>query len=542
VTVGHHRIQIWPGYLTSIRQYENDILLNCKLASKVMREENVYQIIQESMRQGGNYRDTAARKVIGTTVMTDYNKESYKVSDIDWDSSPNSTFETRNGDQRFADYYLRKYGKNVRDMGQPLLVAKPTARNIRGGQDRLILLVPEFCRATGLTDQMRTNFGLMRDMAQYTRLNPREYIERLSRFNGRLQGNENATAVFNQNGMALERNLVEFDGRRLPQEIIEFGNKRKVDLVRHNADWTRELQGKSMYMTVNLTNWFIVCPRISEQKTKDFYNRHFKQVCQGFNMRTTDPEWNVIEDNNHSYAKALEGIMRKDPQFILVVVKTNASDRYAAIKRITLCPETNRPVPVQVICDNTMTPKKGSPMSIATKVVIQVNCKLGGIPWIVDLKLSGLMIVGFDVSHDTSDRSKSYGAMVASLDPMGAHGGYYYSAVNQHVNGESLSEHFGLNIIGAIRKYVDLIGTLPKKILIYRDGVGDGQINQVVNQELDDIKSKVKKMYGDQNPRIGFVILNKQTNTRFVTKNPRSGNDNPLPGTIVDDVITLPER
>jgi aubergine len=117
--------------------------------------------------------------------------------------------------------------------------------------------------------------------------------------------------------------------------------------------------------------------------------------------------------------------------------------------------------------------------------VIQVNCKLGGIPWNVSLRLKGLLIIGFDVTHDARDKRKSYGAMVASLNPSGEHGGHYFSAVNQHENGEQLSQHFGLNIIEAIRQYSDLNSNegdrvLPDRILIYRDGVGDGQVSAIL--------------------------------------------------------------
>lgn len=43
-------------------------------------------------------------------------------------------------------------------------------------------------------------------------------------------------------------------------------------------------------------------------------------------------------------------------------------------------------------------------MSIATKVAIQLNCKIGGAPWTVVLPLSGLMVVGYDVTRDTANK------------------------------------------------------------------------------------------------------------------------------------------
>jgi aubergine-like protein len=55
----------------------------------------------------------------------------------------------------------------------------------------------------------------------------------------------------------------------------------------------------------------------------------------------------------------------------------------------------------------------------------------------------GLMVVGFDVCHDTSSKSESYGAMVASLDKSFSR---YFSAVSAHTSGEELSNDLTSNI------------------------------------------------------------------------------------------------
>lgn len=54
------------------------------------------------------------------------------------------------------------------------------------------------------------------------------------------------------------------------------------------------------------------------------------------------------------------------------------------------------------------------------------------------------MVVGFDVCHDTTNKSKSFGAMVASLDQQVTR---YFSAVSQHSSGEELCNDFALNIL-----------------------------------------------------------------------------------------------
>lgn len=53
---------------------------------------------------------------------------------------------------------MQRYNIQIRDPEQPLIVSKAKLRDIRGGQDDHILLVPELCRATGITDDMRNNF------------------------------------------------------------------------------------------------------------------------------------------------------------------------------------------------------------------------------------------------------------------------------------------------------------------------------------------------------------------------------------------------
>lgn len=456
-------------------------MLCCEISHKVMRRQKVLEIIKECVRQGGNHQDAVKRKLIGSTVLTDYNNATYKINDIDWDQSPSSTFPTKNGPVMFSDYYRNKYNLNIRDQKQPLLVSKSSARSVRGGQSEFILLVPELCRATGITDEMRNNFQLMRDMSDRTRLTPRDRIDRLTTFNRRLHDTEASALVMRENRMQLSRQLVEFEGRRLEQEIIEFGGDNLVNLANpstnDSADWTQALANNRMFNAKSLQNWYYVYPSSTQRSARSFLTV-FTRAAEGLGMRISAPIDTVInDDRSPTYISALQDILRKDPMFIMVVVKKNRADLYAAIKRETLCRQN--PVSVQVMCERTMAPTRGTVLSIATKVAIQVNCKIGGIPWMVDLKLSGIMIVGFDVSHDTRSKRHSYGAMVASLNPKEG-GGHYFSAINQHESGEQLSQHFGNNLCAAIRTYCDHNeGFLPQKILIYRDGVGDGQVSWI---------------------------------------------------------------
>jgi hypothetical protein len=74
-------------------------------------------------------------------------------------------------------------------MLQPMLVSLQKKSHLPPGQDSLIYLVPELCCMTGLSEQMRKNFSLMRDLASCTRLVPSQRMERLQHFNRCLKTN-----------------------------------------------------------------------------------------------------------------------------------------------------------------------------------------------------------------------------------------------------------------------------------------------------------------------------------------------------------------
>ena len=278
---------------------------------------------------------------------------------------------------------------------------------------------------------MRSNFTMMREIIAHTRLTPGDRVARLEQFNARLHGTPESMHVFEDNFVQLSHSLVEFEGRILPQENIKFGNKKIVDLghasVRNRADWTRDLANSKMYidmMSVKLKNWYYVYPARQEQSANDFM-RNFMQAAGGLSKSeiTRPINYALRNDDQQSYIRELEGILRKDPSFIMVVVPNNRSDRYGAIKKLALC--RKNPVSVQVIVEKTMKNKQRL-LSIATKVAIQVNCKLGGIPWICNLRLNGILVIGYATTRNTSSKTReSFGAMVASMSNK-----YFYSSIH----------------------------------------------------------------------------------------------------------------
>ena len=77
---------------------------------------------------------------------------------------------------------------------------------------------------------------------------------------------------------------------------------------------------------------------------------------------------------------------------------------------------------------------------------------------------------------------------------------------------------------------------------MYRDGVGDGQLSYVHEHELPQITKYLEEVGRRDEPgwkpQVAYICLKKRINQRFFRENENKEEDNPYPGTIVDQKIT----
>ena len=171
-TLAKHKLEIWPGYITSVSQYEKGIFLSFDSCSKIIREETVSDILTSLCKKNpSDVQNAAFKALVGSTVFTKYSNKSYKIHDIDFTKNPESTFESRDGTQSFLNYYKNQYGIDIRDKKQPMLIHKIKRPEIPEAEIS-ICLVPELCFMTGLTESQRADFKVMKDVADFTRLKP----------------------------------------------------------------------------------------------------------------------------------------------------------------------------------------------------------------------------------------------------------------------------------------------------------------------------------------------------------------------------------
>ncbi|RWS23634.1 translation initiation factor 2C-like protein, partial [Leptotrombidium deliense] len=187
----------------------------------------------------------------------------------------------------------------------------------------------------------------------------------------------------------------------------------------------------------------------------------------------------------------------------------------------------------------------------------KVNSRLGGINVILepsakpDYLKKATMVVGIDASHPSpNDRvSRSVAACVASFD---VHHSKFLSSIMvqepfkkvQHVNEEKeklVEEIVKLDqmMISILTKYQEVNKKLPENIIIFRDGVSDGQFKTVFTHEIQALQNSFTT-FGPYKPKLTLIIVQKRHHTRFMPKQAETRSGNVLPGTCVDDLITSP--
>ena len=86
--------------------------------------------------------------------------------------------------------------------------------------------------------------------------------------------------------------------------------------------------------------------------------------------------------------------------------------------------------------------------------------------------------------------------------------------------------------------YFQLNSRLPDRIVMFRDGVGDGQMHTVAEYEVPQVTSCFSELEANYKPKLAVVVVQKRISTRIFQRASPKGLSNPPPGTIVDQTIT----
>lgn len=186
-------------------------------------------------------------------------------------------------------------------------------------------------------------------------------------------------------------------------------------------------------------------------------------------------------------------------------------------------------------------------------LALKVNLKLGGNNQLVDPTRLGFisedktMIVGIDVTHPSpgsSTLAPSVAGMVASIDQKL---GQWPAVLSVQKGRQEMVAELDVMLKSRLRlwRQKGKHAAFPENIIVYRDGVSEGQYQLVLDQELPLLRAACQEMYppADQKkglPRITIAIVGKRHHTRFypTTVADADNSGNTKPGTVVDRGVT----
>ncbi|XP_059471932.1 piwi-like protein Ago3 [Neocloeon triangulifer] len=528
--IPQHKLEVWPGYVTAIDEYEGGLLLCCDTSSRVLRTQTVLELMYEvSMKARERFQTEMKNMLLGACVLTRYNNRLYRIDDIDFSLNPTCTFDRYNGGSiSFKEYYLKHYNLEIKDLSQPMLMSRIKKKQ-KGMEtlEQIVVLVPELCFMTGLTDEMRNDFKIMKDIAVYTRVTPNQRHYALRQFVNSVRGNANAAAMLASWGLELDSKTVELQGRVVDRERIILGDA-EIDSG-PAADWGNQLSRGRAFEAVDLKNWIVLhCPR-DERCVRDLIINMLKMGPQ-MGCKIESPDLVPLpDDRTTTYVEALRDVIDGDTelQLVLIMFPSTRDDRYAAVKKIC-CSEL--PIASQVVISRTLS-RPDRVRSIVQKIALQINCKIGGSLWSIKNPYKGCMVVGIDVANQKGQPSVT--GFVSSLNPALTH---WFSKVAIQNSTQTMSNALQPNFIKALQRYHAANGALPDRIFVYRDGLGAGMMYNALEWEVQQIKDSFQKLSSEYSPKLSFIVVQKKPSTRlFAVK----GNnlDNPPPGTIVDHTI-----
>uniref|UniRef100_A0A673H3V5 Piwi-like protein 2 n=1 Tax=Sinocyclocheilus rhinocerous TaxID=307959 RepID=A0A673H3V5_9TELE len=533
VILGKHRLQVWPGYSTSIKHTDGGLYLIVDVSHKVLRNDSVLDVMN-LIYQGSraSFQDECTKEFVGSIVITRYNNRTYRIDDIEWSKSPKDTFTLADGTvTTFVDYYRKNYGITIKELDQPLLSHRPKERSKPGGKviTGEILLLPELSFMTGIPEKMRKDFKAMKDLTMHINVGAEQHTQSLKQLLHNINSNNEAVSELARWGLSISQEILVTQGRTLPSETICLHSASFV--TSQSVDWSREVVRDPSISTVPLNCWAVFYPRRATDQAEELVTT-FTRVAGPMGIRIERPiRVELRDDRTETFIKSIHSQLSSEPrvQLVVCIMTGNRDDLYSAIKKLC-CIQS--PVPSQAINVRTISqPQKLR--SIAQKILLQINCKLGGELWTVNVPLKYLMVIGVDVHHDVSKKSRSVMGFVASLNSMLTK---WYSRVTFQMPHEEIINGFRVCLLAALQKYYEVNHAFPEKIVIYRDGVSDGQLKTVELYEIPQVL-KCFETIPNYEPKLAFIVVQKRISTTLYSYG-SAHFGTPSPGTVLDHTVT----
>ena len=496
---------------------------------KVCNQTTVLQLMGDiRQKSGNNFEQEINNEIIGTSVMTTYNRTLYKIDGINYKMTPNDEFLSRKEKKKikFKDYYQDKYQQRINVDSQPLLIHKDK----RTGKE--IYLVPELCVTTGLSDKDRANRHLMKDMASVLKAPATEKLMKCQELIEDIQKNETTKQFLEEWGVKMNSNPLLIQGNTIQAGCLLMGKGRdnkhkKLNLDNGNMRLEREIQTK-MHSVKDIKKIVLFYAQ-QGQNEKNSFMRTLRQVTDDFQIKIHNlKEVSLPRSNNfNAYKQICESNIDINTTGCIFILQGGKSKGkfYTELKQLLI---NSLPAPSQMILTSTISRGKNL-RSIVGMMLIQLMAKLGGVPWVVD-KLpftdKPSMIVGVDISGQLTGKQQHVMTFVGTTD---RHFAKYHSQSEFISTWEEYSDNLVRMFEKLVKSFIESNKTAPHRIIIFREGVSKGMRRKTKEVEVDRLLAKAAelrkklKLKDGVHLKLVFVLVSKSSGTKFFLKGRAGG-------------------
>lgn len=346
-------------------------------------------------------------------------------------------------------------------------------------------------------------------------------------------------------GLSISHVMMEVKGRVLPPPKLQYGGRTKQQAMPIQGVW--DMRGKQFHTGVEIRTWAIAC--FAPQRT-----------CREDNLRNFTLQLQKISNDagmpiigQPCFCKYATGPDQVEPMFrylkqtfvglqLVVVVLPGKTPVYAEVKRVG---DTVLGMATQ--CVQAKNVNKTSPQTLSN-LCLKINVKLGGINNILVPSIrpkvfnEPVIFLGADVTHPPAGDNKkpSIAAVVGSMD---GHPSRYAATVRVQQHRQEIIQDLANMVKELLIQFYRSTRFKPFRIIFYRDGVSEGQFQQVLTHELIAIRKACMNLEDDYRPGITFIVVQKRHHTRLFCANQKEqiGKSGNIPaGTTVDVGITHP--
>ncbi|XP_055705408.1 protein argonaute-2 [Phlebotomus papatasi] len=414
-----------------------------------------------------------------------------------------------------------------------------------GPKDKNIYLPAEFCIIPGGQAVMKKyTDNQTRSMIKHTATSTDERKRRILEVLKKV--NFNQSEVVKGFGLNVGNQFETVDARILNAPTLEYArNKSQIP-----KDGVWQIRSEQFIVPTSINNWAVLvleARRPEMYLVGEFVNKIIS-AGKALNMTIARPKDIKQIDIGRDYRKFDQEMYeyKKDNVDILLMVIPGFGEAY---KKVKVAAEIQYGILTQCIKHDTIV-RRGD-LSTINNILLKMNSKLNGLNHRIlsenRLKLGILrdgnfMVVGADVTHPSPGQNNvpSIVGVASSYDE----DGFKYTGMWRiQAPKQEIIDDLANMVAEHLSYYRKTRNVLPHTILYYRDGVGEGHFQTVLDVEYKAIHVAASRI-PDYKPKVVFIVVQKRHHTRFFppkggpNKCPSIGrNFNVPPGTIVDTTI-----